>query len=358
MKSNRRALRSRASGKGTAIATVAAAALAATAVWVAQRARRAEHEHPPRGAFLKVDGVRLHYLDRGQGIPVILLHGNAVRLEDFVVSGIIDRLAERYRVIAFDRPGYGHSERPRDRLWTPQAQAALLLKTFGQLRISQPIVVGHSLGAQVALALALEERAAVRQLILVSGYYFPTLRLDAALVAPVALPVLGDAMRYTVSAIEARMLLNSMIKAMFHPQPVPAEYVDTLSREMLVRPSQIRADSEDGVFMIPAAASLRKRNGELRVPTTILAGADDKVIDPDAHSRKLHGELTGSSLRIFPGVGHMAHHAAVDELIAAVDQAANAGTGDTAPQLPAAARAADGNAEEAKRTASYAPLQT
>ena len=224
--------------------------------------RRAEQQHPPRGAFLKVDGVRVHYLDRGQGTPVILLHGNAVRLEDWVVSGIVDRLAERYRVIAFDRPGYGHSERPRTRLWTPHAQARLLQKTFAQLRISQPIVIGHSQGTQLALALALDPAAAVRHLILVSGYYFPTFRLDAAMVAPVALPVLGDVMRYTVSAVEARLLLGSMVKAMFHPQHVPDEYLQMLSREMLVRPAQLRADSEDGVFMIPSAASLRKHYAE------------------------------------------------------------------------------------------------
>jgi len=314
--------RQRPVGKGMAIGVVAAAALAATALWVAQRARRAEQEHPPRGAFLKVDGVRLHYLDRGEGTPVILLHGNAVRLEDWVVSGIIDRLAERHRVIAFDRPGYGHSERPRNRLWTPAAQARLLQKTFAQLRISRPVVVGQSQGAQVALALALDPDAAVRHLILVSGYFFPSFRLDAAMVAPVALPVLGDVMRYTVSAVEARLMLKPMVKTMFHPQHVPEGYLETLSREMLVRPAQLRADTQDGVFMIPSAASLRKRYADLNVPTSIIAGEDDKVIDPASQSGRLHSELRDSTLRTFPRVGHMAHHAVVDELIALIDQAA------------------------------------
>ncbi len=122
-----------AAGKGRVALVATAAALAATALWVNHRARRAEREHPPLGRFLEVDGVRLHYAERGQGQPVVLLHGNGSMIEDLAISGLIDLLAERYRVIAFDRPGYGYSSRPRDRIWTPDAQADLLLEACRQL---------------------------------------------------------------------------------------------------------------------------------------------------------------------------------------------------------------------------------
>ena len=109
-------------------AALLTAALGATAAWVARKAQHAEEDDPPIGDFVTVDGVRLHYVERGSGTPLVLLHGNVVRLQDFLVSGLIDRLAERHRVIAFDRPGFGHSERPRNRLWTAAAQAELLKK--------------------------------------------------------------------------------------------------------------------------------------------------------------------------------------------------------------------------------------
>ena len=178
--------------KQLALAALGTAALAATAGWVARKANRAEQDHVPQGSFIQVDGVRLHYIERGRGAPVVLLHGNAVSAEDFVVSGLIDRLAQRYRVIAFDRPGFGHSERPRDRLWTPDAQAALLQKALSVLGIDRPVVLGHSWGTLVALALAVGEGANVRQLVLVSGYYFPSARLNVILAAPPAIPVIGD----------------------------------------------------------------------------------------------------------------------------------------------------------------------
>ena len=171
------------------VLAASAAALAAAAVYNTYRARRVERQHPPLGRFVDVDGVRLHYLERGEGPPVVLLHGNVVTAEDWVLSGVLDRVAERHRVIAFDRPGYGYSERPQGSAWTAASQAELLLRAFAQLGIERPVVVGHSWGTNVALAIALADPAAVRGLVLLSGYYNPTLRADALLVAPAAVPV-------------------------------------------------------------------------------------------------------------------------------------------------------------------------
>lgn len=303
----------------TLLAGLVTAALATTAAWVALKARRAEREEPASGSFLTVDGVRLHYLDRGRGTPVVLLHGNAVRLEDFVASGLVDRLAAHHRVIAFDRPGFGYSERPRDRLWTAEAQAALLHKGLSQLGIEQPVVLGHSWGTLVALALALRENAQVRRLILVSGYYFPTARLDVLLAAPAAVPVIGDIMRYTVSAISARLLLGRTVKAMFAPQPVAANFLPTLSRELLVRPAQIRANAEDAAFMVPSAAVLCKRYTELSMPVAIFAGEGDKVVDPNSQARKLHAVLANSELYVLSGLGHMLHYDVPEKIVAAIE---------------------------------------
>src|SRR6476646_1923126 len=114
------------SRRGLVVAGATLTALASTAAWVAQRAQNAESRNPPAGSFINVDDAQVHYLERGRGAPLVLLHGNTLRLEDFVASGLIERLARNYRVLAFDRPGFGYSERPRNRLWTAEAQAALL----------------------------------------------------------------------------------------------------------------------------------------------------------------------------------------------------------------------------------------
>ena len=85
-------------------ATVAIAA--ATAFWVELRARRIERRYPPRGRIITVDGIPLHYVERGTGPAVVLIHGNLVTLDDMDASCLIGRLAVDHRVIAFYRPGY------------------------------------------------------------------------------------------------------------------------------------------------------------------------------------------------------------------------------------------------------------
>ncbi|CDS49511.1 alpha/beta hydrolase fold [Polaromonas sp. CG9_12] len=300
-----------------AIATVVGAA--ATAAWVEARARRAERDNPPAGDFIDIDGVDLHYVERGEGPPVVLIHGNTVTHADFIASGLMDRLARNHRVIAFDRPGFGHSSRPRDRLWTPSAQADLLRAALERLGIERPVVVGHSMGTMVAVAMALRHAQNVRSLVLVGGYFYPSFRVDALLTAPVALPVVGDVMRYTVTAISGRLMLRKMAQSMFVPRELPDNFFPTLSREMMLRPVQLRANAEDAAFMVPAANTLSKRYGELVLPVTLIAGEDDVVVDPQAHSVRLHDELPQSELFLVPGVGHMAHYAALDRVVNAVD---------------------------------------
>jgi len=107
--------------------------------------------------------VRLHYVERGRGEPLVLIHGNGTMIQDFLVSGIVDDLAKRYRVIIIDRLGYGYSDRPRG-LWTPRAHATLFQKALQQLGVSQAVVLGHSWGTLVAVALALQAPQLVRSL--------------------------------------------------------------------------------------------------------------------------------------------------------------------------------------------------
>src|SRR6201986_548983 len=85
------------------------AILGGLAVFNHRQAQRAERRYPARGRFLEVSGVRLHYLERGEGPPVVLLHGNGATAEEFEAAGLIDRLSVNHGVLAFDRPGFGYS---------------------------------------------------------------------------------------------------------------------------------------------------------------------------------------------------------------------------------------------------------
>lgn len=298
---------------------VAAAALAVTALLVRRSAKAAEREHPPAGQFVEVDGVRLHYREQGSGPPVVLLHGVGLLSEDFAASGVLDALATRHRVIAFDRPGFGFSERPRRRAWTANAQADLLKAAFAALDIQRPVVVGHSWGTLVAVALALRHPDDVRGLVLLSGYYYPKPRLDRVFFAPPAIPLLGDLLRYTVSPLLGRLMANSLIRAMFAPCPVPAQFFTEVPRGLMLRPWQIRAGAEEAALLNWSARTLTKHYGELQLPVAILAGTEDRVVPIDQQSARLHQELPDSRFQAIPGVGHMIHYAVPEQVAAAVE---------------------------------------
>ncbi len=301
----------------TAAGTVAA--LAAAAALVARSARATERAHPPSGRFVDARGVRLHYIERGSGPPVVLLHGNGVTAQDWEVSGVLDGLAANHRVIAFDRPGYGYSERPRGTVWTPPAQAELIHAALAQLQIVRPVVVGHSWGTMVALALALDHPADVERLVLLSGYFFPTLRLDVLPQGAPATPLLGDLLRYTVSPLVGRVMAPLLVKQLFAPAPVPQRFA-RFPLSMSLRPSQLRASAEEAVLMVPAAALLQARYDELRPPVSIVAGSGDRIASPAKQSNRLAQRLLGHDAELVEGAGHMVHYFAPERVVEAVAQ--------------------------------------
>ena len=321
-----------------AVAAGIAAATAASALFNVTKARQAEQENPPTGKFLEIDGVRLHYLEHGEGRPLILLHGNGVSLADMEASGLLSRAAQRYRVIAFDRPGYGHSTRPRDRTWSPEEQAELFWTALRSLGVAGPIILGHSWGTLVALAMALDHPGEAAALVLVSGYYYPTRRMDALLLSPPALPVVGDAMRYTVSPLLARLVTPALVERMFAPASVPESFA-AYPIELSLRPSQLRAASAEAGMMVGAAARLSKRYNELDLPIIFVSGDGDRIVEFDQQSKAMHEAIPGSELRVVEGGGHMIHYLDPDAIVAAIDAAAARSPFQDEPQdLPATER--------------------
>src|SRR5829696_3504372 len=284
-------------------------------------ARWAERKHPPEGKFIEVNGTRLHYNDRGTGRPVVLLHGNVVSGADYNTSGVAERLVGRHRVVVFDRPGFGHSDRPRGRKWTAGEQADAIHTALERLGVGPAVVVGHSWGTLVALALAERHPRGVAGLVLLSGYYFPTPRLDALLVAPAAVPVLGDVLRHTVSPIFGWLTMPLMKRAMFAPAPLTERFKREYATSLALRPSQLRATAADGALMMSEAKALSAHYSELAIPVAIVAGNGDKIVSPD-HAERLRGAVPDGTLRIVEGTGHMVHHVATERVVEAVEEVA------------------------------------
>jgi pimeloyl-ACP methyl ester carboxylesterase len=243
----------------------------------------AERRNPPIGSFIECEGLRLHYLERGDpsGPCVVLFHGNGSMIQDLLISGIVDRLASRYRVLCFDRPGFGYSQRPRMRIWTATSQAGLFVRALGQLGVHDPIVLGHSWGALVAVAIGLQNDYPVRGLVLASGYYFPTWRWDFWMMSGPAIPVLGDLVRYTIAPIISWAILPALFRKLFAPRSIPENFMHHFPSSLTIRPKQLRAAAEESAFLIPEATRLQSRYSSIRCPVHIFHGTGDQLIEPE-----------------------------------------------------------------------------
>jgi pimeloyl-ACP methyl ester carboxylesterase len=301
-----------------------AAVLGVSALATRALARRAEREHPPQGRFVDVDGLRLHYTEHGDAAspPLVLLHGNGAAAIEMEVSGLVEMAARHFHVYVFDRPGYGHSQRPADgRLYTPEAQARLFLDALRTLEVQRPIVLGHSWGSMVAFAMALAEPQSLRALVLVAGYYTPSLRLDSPLLGLPALPVLGPLLRHTVSPLLSRLIWPLMLRRVFAPAKVTDAFRTQYPVWMSLRPHTLQASAAESAMMLLEGWKQRRREGELSVPTVIVAGEQDLLVITRWQARRLHERLPQTRLHVVPGAGHMVHHTATAQVMEAVYEA-------------------------------------
>ena len=285
------------------------------------RARKVEREHPPTGQFITVDGVRLHYLEKGEGPPVVLLHGNVVTAEDFDTSGVLGLLAKRHRVIAFDRPGFGYSDRPHNgSAWSARAQADLLRDALVIARHQPSCCPWPFLGRSRRVGTGTEPPDRGKRAGSVVRLLLSNLSGGRSVVLTTRdTPPRGFAAVFDIAApwqIDAATAAQGNVRA----SPCASPLREGLYLKMSVRPGQIRAESQDGVAMIPGAFAMRHRYQELTIPVVIMAGTKDRVVSAKQPAR-LHAQIPHSVLRMVPDVGHMLHYAVPEEVVEAVVEA-------------------------------------
>ena len=312
--------RYRRSSAGPRAVAAGIAAILATAALTRYLTNRAEANHFPGGKLLTVKGQTVHFIDEGSGPCVVLLHGNGSMIEDYEATTLIETLSKDHRVIVFDRAGFGLSTREAGGPWTPEREAEYLSEILEQIDVRHPVIVGHSWGTMVALASAIRDPANVAGLVLLSGYYYPTARLDVALQTPASLPVIGPVLRNTILPLLSRLNAPLAIRHMFAPMNVPLLFSRLYSVPMASRPSQLKSVADDTTTMPASAARLGQHYSAIQTPVRIIAGADDAIVTTSEQSARLHRELRNSEIQILDGVGHMTHHARPDLVVAAVNE--------------------------------------
>ncbi len=273
--------------------------------------------YPPLGDLIDVDGMKVHATDSGtSGPPVVLLHGANVNLRDWTFSHV-DLLKKTNRVIAMDRPGFGHSERGSGN-WTPARQAAQLRGAVREMGAQRPILVGHSWGAVVALAWALETPEEVGGVVTVSGATMPWGRAVDVLEGFGITRVTANYYMSRLSRRADRGAVEAFVARAFMPQTAPNGYLDYVGVPLSLRASTIRANSEDLGQTHAALTAMSKRYSTLSVPVEIVHGERDWLLTVPRHVDGFAERLPNVRVSVAEGVGHMCHHARPDLLQAAL----------------------------------------
>ena len=121
-------------------------------------------------------------------------------------------------------------------------------------------------------------------------------------------------MRHTVAPFVVRRLAPRAIGRMFAPLPVTEKFRREFPLPLSLRPSQIRASSEEMSMMNREAGELARRYRDIHVPTAIVAGEADEIVETPFHSIRLHEHISGSTLHLMPEMGHMLHHYETEKL--------------------------------------------
>lgn len=293
--------------------------IAATYGVATLRRRRAEAVYPPTGVFVDMGGLRLHYRQAGSGPDVVLLHGasGSVREFDF---GLMDGLAQRYRVTAFDRPGLGWSDAlpmGKDGL---ADQARLLGRACETLGIVAPVLVGQSYGGSVALAWALGDRPA-RALVLIGAPCIPWPG-DLDIWYRLNRPAFG---RWLMPWLAAAWIWPGYVRAsltgIFAPDPVPAGYGAHIGTGLTIRRKTLVANVAQVNGLRAALVAMQGDYPRLTLPIESLHGEADKVVPFAVHARAFAALAPGCQLTALPATGHMPHHSHLANVLAAIDRA-------------------------------------
>jgi len=287
-----------------ALIVLVAVSVGGLVIFTAITARRVETALPPRGQFVEVAGARIHYLDKGSGPPIVILHGLGGQMGNFTYA-LLERLTDEFRVILMDRPGSGYSTRAPGATGRLTEQAAIVAEFIRKLGLERPLLVGHSMGGAISLGVALDHPDVVKALALIA----PLTHVPKHVPEPFrALDIKSNFLRWLVAWTVATPIGirqgKAILDAIFSPDPAPADFPTRAGGILGLRPRSFYNTSSDMRAVNLDLAAMVTRYSSLRVPVRILYGTSDEVLSHRLHGEAMKAKSSMVSLQLVPG-GHM-----------------------------------------------------
>lgn len=279
-------------------------AMLGAGLYSARLAKKSEAAVPMDGRLVTLPGGdRLHVHETGEGPPLLLLHGLGAQMRSFG-QAMVDELAKDHRVIRVDRPGSGYSPALSSGTQDLAAQADAMAALIDELGLEKPLVVGHSLGGALALRIAERHGDKIRGLALIAPATQPIAEVHEVfkgLMVPLSIAPL---VARTIAVPMAMATREATVRAVFKPEPVPADFITAGGGALAIRPSNIVAACGDIQLAMRDAADAVAHYPAMRMPVAILYAKDDNILDPAIHGERTAAQIPGARLTFVEG-GHM-----------------------------------------------------
>lgn len=255
---------------------------------------KAEIPNSEYSKFAEVNGVKLHYQEKGEGTPLVLIHGYTSL--HYTWNDVFKPLSEHFRVIAVDLKGFGFSEKP-DGDYTKREQAVLVKGLLEHLKIKKAWLAGSSMGGEVSLNVALQSPELVEGLILIDS---AGVKFESNSSSPFNIPVLGRALA-ALALTSDEPVRDGLKKSFYDDSKITDEAVRMYHIPLTGRNGQRAAALASQQWdLYPIESDL----GKINVPTLIIWGAEDEVV-PLETGKKMNSLIKNSELKIYEKIGHL-----------------------------------------------------
>jgi len=273
---------------------------------------------PDFGGFITIDGNRIHYIQKGTGSDVLLVHGLPGSIEDW--EDVIDLLAETYRVTAFDRPGFGASSEDNVRA-TIEQNAETVIMLIKKLGLHNVVLVGHSYGGSTILRVAIKDPEPVKAYIAIAAVGYPVKRPDFML-RLAALPYIGRALAFVSTPLFGKkMVADGLKKAFFPNEAFLTENLIKSRQKSWLRLKVVSATAREEVNMNQCVEKSIPGYDQIKKPVFIVQGKEDRLVDPES-AVKLHRAIKHSKLVMLEHTGHQVQFVHPDKVIEIIHAAA------------------------------------
>jgi pimeloyl-ACP methyl ester carboxylesterase len=255
---------------------------------------------------MEIEGQQLHYLDSGSSGPaIVMIHGLGGNLRHYTYA-LADKLSGEFRVIAVDRPGSGYSVRPDNAPARLGAQADTLAKFIRALGLKQPLLVGHSLGGALSLAIALGYPDCAGALALIA----PLTQAQDDVPEPfrglvVHSPTIRKIIAWTLATPLGIRNAPKLLKIVFGPDAVPADFPTRGGGVLGLRPTGFYNTSSDLIAASGDLPGMMTRYGGLTIPLGMLFAKGDRILDYRRQGEAMKQQCPALDLVLLEDHGHM-----------------------------------------------------